>query len=164
MCVIINHIPIQITCIFLTSHDIAILDDEEYGLQIQKLSISPHDDSQFGSSSALFLSNHQQTRSKRDFGSSLQMSGMDSEEEVNLGDPKMDWNQRFMAETPCYIVNFIFVMEEDIHEEFKLKFKSVIAMDPYWKLKFILAKAMRKRESFEDMVNLTVGILKEDAE
>ena len=55
-------------------------------------------------------------------------------------------------------------MEEEIQGKFKLRLGQDVVMNPYWRLKFILARYMCEWESIGDMVRITVGLLKEYVE
>ena len=55
-------------------------------------------------------------------------------------------------------------MENEIFGEFRLRLGPEVAISNYWHLKFILSRAMRERESFGDLVKITVNTFKEDAE
>ena len=55
-------------------------------------------------------------------------------------------------------------MKEENQGKFKLKLGQDVVMNPYWRLKFILARSMCERESVGDMVSVIVGLLKEYVE
>ena len=54
-------------------------------------------------------------------------------------------------------------MEVEIFGEFRLRLGPEVAILKYWHLKFILFRAMRERESFGDLVRITISTFKEDA-
>ena len=47
---------------------------------------------------------------------------------------------------------------------FRLKLGPDVVINNYWRIKFFLSKAMCERESFGDMVKLTINLFKEDVE
>ena len=55
-------------------------------------------------------------------------------------------------------------MEEELFREFKLRLDPNVVINNYWRLKFILSRDMHERESFGDMVKLTVSMFKEDVD
>ena len=76
----------------------------------------------------------------------------------------INWESLFHKETPEHICNSITTMEAKIFGELWLRLGPVVVILNYWHLKFILSRAMRERESFGDLVKITISIFKEDAE
>ena len=70
----------------------------------------------------------------------------------------------FREETPYHIHESITTMEDEIYGECNLKLGPEVTISNYWRLKFILARAMSERESFGDYMKLTVSTFKEEAE
>ena len=55
-------------------------------------------------------------------------------------------------------------MENDIYGEFRLKLGREVVMSNYWRLKFNLSRSMNERENYAELIRITVGTFKDDAE
>ena len=51
-----------------------------------------------------------------------------------------------------------------MYSEFRLRLGGDIVMSNYWRLNFILARSMDERDNYAEMVRVSMGIFKEDAE
>ena len=58
----------------------------------------------------------------------------------------------------------ISTMEEELFRVFNFRLSLDMVINNYWRLKFILSWVIRERESFGEMVKLTVIMFKEDVE
>ena len=77
---------------------------------------------------------------------------------------EVQWEQLFNEETPAHIRQSIAVMEEEIFGEFKVRLGEGVVMSHYWRLKFILSRSMDERESYTELIRITVGKFQEEAE
>ena len=55
-------------------------------------------------------------------------------------------------------------MEEEIFGEFHVNLGDGVVMSHYWRLKFILSHSMNERESYMELIHITVGKFKDEAE
>ena len=76
----------------------------------------------------------------------------------------VDWEALFRKESLEHIWNSIAAMENEIFWEFRLSLGLEVAISNYQCLNFILSRAMRERESFGDLVKITISTFKEDAD
>ena len=77
---------------------------------------------------------------------------------------EVQWEQLFNEETPAHIRQSIAVMEEEIFGEFKVRLGEGVVMSHYWRLKFILYRSMDERESYAELIRITVGKFQEEVE
>ena len=55
-------------------------------------------------------------------------------------------------------------MEEEIFGKFRVKLGEGVVMAHYWRLKLILSRSMNERESYTDLIHITMGKFKDETE
>ena len=55
------------------------------------------------------------------------------------------WESLLCEETPTHIRDSIATMENELFGEFRLRLENDVVISKYWRLKFILSRAMRER-------------------
>ena len=78
------------------------------------------------------------------------------------GNDEYQWEWLFKEERPEHIRHFIAAMEEEIL--FHVNLGDGVVMLHFWRLKFIISRSMNERESYMELIHITMGKFKDEAE
>ena len=79
------------------------------------------------------------------------------------GNEGEEWERLFNEEMSKHIQRSIGVMENEIYGEFIMNLGRDVVISNYWRLKFILSRSMNERDSYVELIQITVGTFKDDA-
>ena len=80
------------------------------------------------------------------------------------GNEEEEWERLFNEEKLKHIQPSIGVMENEIYGEFIMNLGRDVVISNYWRLKLILSHSMNERDSYVELIRITVGTFKDNAE
>ena len=107
---------------------------------------------------------HSTKSSLRRQSSSFRKLGKLSMASPEGGNEEEEWERLFNEETPEHIQCSIVALVNEIYGEFRMNLEREVVMSNYWRINFILFCSMNDRDSYAEMIHITMDTFKENDE